>query len=159
MPFEQLPVEPPHQGSPYRPQVGEPGRYGQFPDLGAKANWITGLVAVKAAVNWWNFTGDAKQTASKFAETFVHWNLWAIAWFLWLVSYVMFTPSWVPTWEVLFGAVLLGIAWNRNVDRSLFRRGLWYKLWSPVAKRADAIPTFLLYLVPFFLAVHLIQSV
>jgi hypothetical protein len=141
---------PPNLPGPRHPQPGEPGRYGGMPNLGRASTWITAAIGAKAAANWYHMNGDAKEAAEKGVESFVHWTIWSGIVFAWWLTFAIGglngqTEVFESLFRILLGCFVIGVSWCRNIDRSLFRRGILYKVYGRLAKAVEAVPTPLIY--------------
>lgn len=140
---------PVHTGYERSPEVGDPGRYGGMPDFGKGATIFTGIVAAKAAKNWYDITGDPKEAAQRGVESFVHWTIWSIVVLMWWVVLLVSGLNYPePSEQVFlfflslcFAPFTIGVTWCRNIDRSLFRRGKLYRLYQPLARRCEQVGT------------------
>lgn len=125
---------------------------------------VMGAAAFKAGQNHYNQTGDLGQSLQAGAVAYVRWMVWFLALVGWVtllfinsmngglastmrgdssaVGHTLFTAAY------LFGITpfLFGVNWCRNIDFCLFRRGLIYKLYAPIAQVTEPIPTWALYL-------------
>ena len=117
---------------------------------------IIGAIATKAGHNHYKVTGDWGQALQAGAGAFVRWLSWSTLWFVWAILLMWFaTPteaSGYVTSDILGMAAcvvvwpfLFGVTWCRNIDYSLFRRGLVYKLYQPIAVAVEGIASPLLY--------------
>lgn len=108
-------------------------------------------VAAKAGHNHYKQTGDYEVAVKKGVGAFARWFCWGIAlltWGLFAAFYSLGAGS--GTWgENISGIIacsfiwpfLLGVPWCRFVDYSLFKRGMWYRLFQPIDAAMDAIPS------------------
>ena len=146
---------------PQQPNLGGAGaQAGAAFDRGSKI--IIGAAAVKAGANHYEQTGDAVQAMSAGAIAYVRWMVWFLALCLWVSLVVVNgleggrytgTANVAGMHSTLFSAAILfgispfvfGVNWCRNIDFCLFRRGLIYKLYAPIAQVSEVIPTWALY--------------
>ena len=117
---------------------------------------IIGAIATKAGHNHYKVTGDWGQSIQAGMGAFVRWLTWSTLWFVWAIMLFWFAT---PTAEhgyvtadiagmaacVIVWPFLFGVTWCRNIDYSLFRRGLVYKLYQPIAVAVEGFPSPLLY--------------
>lgn len=154
--WRQMPEQyPPHLPQPRHPEPGEPGRYGGVPNIGRFTTLLTLAVAARAGKNWYDMNGDPVEAAQKGTEAFVHWTIWSIIVFTWWLNFAIGgLAGRAHGWgDGLFRvAVLLtiavftiGVTWCRNIDRSLFRQGVIYRLYRPVARATEGVPTTIWY--------------
>ena len=130
------------------------------------------LVAGRAAHSHWQQTGSVEQAWNAAWGAFVRWSVWSVALGLWFFE---FAAIWIQgnsavnlrgasAGSVIASLVLLfaitpftfGVTWCRIIDFCLFRQGLIYKLYAPIALMVEPVPTFAFYLllpVPLVIAV------
>jgi hypothetical protein len=133
-----------------RDQVRTPGQY-LSADPNKFFNVVAAALGAKAGHNHYQQTGDLQQAAGVGIGAFVRWMVWMITLGVWF-----FNSFFVAAWEtgsntpiytaLIIAPFTLGVTWCRNVDYSLFRRGLIYKLYAPVARLIEGVPSFVLYL-------------
>jgi hypothetical protein len=131
--------------------------------------WGSAALGAKAGQNYYELTGDFQQAVVRGAHAGRRWSNWLlffgfdmIAWFVtgfyWhrLSAINKFQGAEVYDWDRIHQAqhvqwvmiimfVVLMVIRNRNVDYSLFRRGIMYKLFQPLAMLLDWCPTPILY--------------
>jgi len=146
---------------PQQPNMGGAGAAaGEAFDKGTKI--LIGAAAVKAGANHYQQTGDASQALQTGAVAYVRWMVFFLAICMWFALFAVTglnggrsagTASvggvHAATFKMLllFGITpfLFGVNWCRNIDFCLFRRGLIYKLYAPIAQVTEIIPTWALY--------------
>ena len=149
---------------PRPPDMGGAGAAaGEMFDRGSKI--VIGAAAVKAGTNHYQQTGDAMQSLQVGAIAYVRWMVWFLALCLWVSLVVingingglgatMRGDTGAVTRTVMTAAFLFGISpftfgvnWCRNIDFCLFRRGLIYRLYAPIAQVTEPVPTWALYVI------------
>ena len=163
MPF--APFEQPQQPEQYVPPTQG---YQAGPQAGASAgraindawNLITVIGSYKAGRNHYEQSGDLGKAAAAGAGIFVRFNVWLLVWLMWMMSCIMGpfgneaqNPNVTTLLCVAIAPFCLGVTWCRNGDYGLFKRGPVYKLFAPIARMVEPIPTGVLYaliLIPMF---------
>ena len=109
------------------------------------------IASGKAAKNWYDQTGDPEDAFNAAWGAFVRWSVWTIAFGVW---WFMFFGFWLydnapaQFLNVAISPFLLGVTWNRIFDFCLFRQGLVYKLFRPLAGMVEPVPTWAFYCLP-----------
>ena len=116
---------------------------------------VIGLIGAKAGKNHFAVTGDWGQSIQAAAGAFARWMVWSTLWFVWAALLMWFAT---PTEAGFTGNDIAGLAaslviwpfafgvtWCRNIDYSLFKRRLIYKLYQPIAVALEGVPSPLLY--------------
>lgn len=156
---------------PQQPNLGGAGAAaGTAFDRGSKI--IIAGAAYKAGQNHYQQTGDLMGAAQTGAVAYVRWMVWFLALVFWFCLVVVTSMSGgraagvhadsdgmhgALTSMVLLFAITpftFGVNWCRNFDFCLFRRGLIYRLYAPIAQVTEWVPTWALY-VPLLLPVVL----
>ena len=156
-----------------RPMLSTPTQQGYFNDIPHPYKfWQRWMLifcsgaAVKAGQNHFHQTGNMAHAASISAEALARWAAWCWIWMfgamatVWSLTlwYAGFHGVWSPAWWGYISAPVIiltwplwcGVAWCRNVDFCLFRRGMWYRLFEPLALRTEKYPMVLLQGVAWF---------
>ena len=157
-----------------RPMLSTSTQQGYFNDIPHPykfwQRWMLvacGAAAVKAGQNHYHQTGDMAGSAGVAAEALARWASWCWIWLFAVLStgwslaawYVGLTSGfWTPCWWAFIpGPVLIltwplwcGVAWCRHIDFCLFRRGMWYRLFQPLALRTEKHPLVLLQGIAWF---------
>jgi hypothetical protein len=130
-------------------QANGPGNYVRA-NPNKFANIIAALLGARAGMNHYQQDGDAIQAAAMGVGAFVRWMVWMIAVVVWF-----FGCWWIASWNAgsylpmylafLIAPFTLGVTWCRNVDYCLFRRGIIYKVYAPIAGMVEFAPTWALY--------------
>jgi hypothetical protein len=169
MPFEPF-TPPPHRfdnrqdtpnGPTFQQAPPQPGKYGGPVDftIPAKKAWglwnlIALIVGAKAGWNHHNNGESVMDATGKGVGAYARWMCWSVALFVWGLLFVGFAAGGSNPQGDWYGIVactlvwpfVFGVTWCRYVDYSLFRRGLWYRLFQPIEAACDKIPTPALYL-------------
>ena len=131
------------------PQVRTPGQYVSF-NPNKMFNAIGAALGAKAGANAYEQTGDLGEAAAVGVGAFVRWMCWMLALGLWFFgSFIVIaweTGSYWPMINaILIAPFTLGVTWCRIIDYSLFRRGLIYRIYAPIALMVERVPTVVLY--------------
>ena len=114
--------------------------------------WMNLIVSGKAAKNWYDVTGDAEVSFNAAWGAFVRWTVWTIAlgvwWTILATMWFVHSPGIVVFLHFAISPFLLGVTWCRTIDFCLFRQGLIYKLFRPIAARVEPVPTWAFYCLP-----------
>ena len=125
------------------------------------AAWGIVAAAAKAGGNHYNATGDRKQALQAGAGAFVRWWVWVLAFTWWWLTVLFNSMSagadtfyggngasdiFKQVVTFLIAPWFLGVTWCRCIDYSLFRRGIIYRFFAPVAALVERVPTILFYL-------------
>ena len=145
----------------YRAGQGGPYFASDAPYQAARKVWwmhtlIIGAIATKAGHNHYKVTGDWGQSIQAGMGAYVRWMVWSVLWFVWAIMLFWFATPTVEhgyvssdiagmVFSVIVWPFLFGVTWCRNIDYSLFRRGLVYKLYQPIAVAIEGIPSPFLY--------------
>lgn len=127
-----------------------PGDYVSQPDYAKLANLLGAVLGARAARNHFQQDGDAVNAAKVGVGAFVRWMVWMTVLFLWIFGTIVATwsyGSYLPEFlALLIAPFTLGVTWCRIIDYGLYRRGMIYRLYSPVARMVEWVPTWALYL-------------
>lgn len=142
-------------------------------------------VAAKAGVNHYDHNAEdgVAAAALKGGSAAFRWWMWGSWVVVWLFTGFLYAFGWymmsavdmpvkggpggdpmVPTignavagliWLLIVWPLGAGVTWCRCIDFSLFRRGVWYKVFRPLARLVEWCPTVVLYgliLIPWVVA-------
>lgn len=116
----------------------------------AVANAVIIGASLKAGKNHYDQTGEMGEATNAAMGAFVRWNVWAITlfawWFVLILNGLNMRGPALPIYLFLIAPFTLGVTWCRHSDYSLFRRGVIYRIFAPVARLVEPVPTFIFYL-------------
>jgi hypothetical protein len=110
-------------------------------------------IGTAAGYNHYEATGDWRIAVRKGLGAFVRIVCWLFLAFWWVVCIGLLSGSTdldakraVGLWMVLV-LPFFGVLWCRNGDYGLFRHGPVYRLFSPIARLFEWLPTIVIYLI------------
>lgn len=148
-----------------------PGAYGGVPNIDGGIKAIIIGAAAKAGQNHWQASRDPGRAVEAAGGALVRWTAWATVFVLWwVIIFVSMLNSTTRVsyntsaeavaasngdlskvaWVFVIAPWTLGVTWVRNIDYCLFRRGLIYRFFAPIAHLVEWCPSFILYLMILF---------